>query len=200
MVHSDIITEYFCCNLSACHGQCCIEGDAGAPLTAQESEEIRRNLSSVWDELTEEGKTEIDRNGISYIDREGDLVTSIIRGRNCVFTCTGEVDGIKDVTLCALECARHKGHNQVYKPISCALYPIREKQLGEFVGLNYHQWDICQEARALGEKLKLPVYKFLREPLVHRFGEDWYRELEEVAEAYLSNKQPHKNPIQKTEK
>ena len=175
ILHSDILTECFCCDLQACRGACCIEGDAGAPVTMDEIASLEDSLPAVWNDLSAQAQAEIDLHGVSSIDCEGDLVTSIVHGRDCVFTC--HRDGC---CLCALEC---KGHA---KPISCALYPIREKQLGGLTGLNYHRWDICQAAVRKGEELQLPLYRFLRDPLIRRFGEAWYAELEEAAKAYAS--------------
>jgi len=188
LLHTDIITEPFCCDLAACHGQCCIEGDAGAPVTMDEIGELENSLDAVWSDLSARAQAEIDKNGVSYVDREGDLVTSIVDGRDCVFACTGQlhIDGsTHQCTLCALERACSSGKTRWPKPISCALYPIREKKLGNLVGLNYHRWEICRPAVALGEKLRMPLYRFLKKPLIRRFGEDWYRELEETVQAWL---------------
>jgi hypothetical protein len=119
----------------------------------------------------------VDKQGVAYTDREGDLVTSIVGGKDCVFTC---YEG--DCCLCALEKAYRAGKTKFVKPISCALYPIREKKLAEgLYGLNYHKWKICQDAVKKGQELDLPVYKFLEGPLVRRFGQAWYDELCEVA-------------------
>ena len=104
-------------------------------------------------------------------------MTSIVRGRDCVFTC---YDG--DNCLCALERAYRNGKTGFCKPISCALYPIREKNFGNgLIGLNYHRWAVCKDAVVKGKKLDIPVYRFLKEPLIRRFGEEWYNELCEVA-------------------
>lgn len=189
LLHTDILTEYFCCDLSACRGKCCVEGDAGAPVTLDEVGEIEQALDAVWSDLTAQAQSEIDRNGVSYIDQEGDWVTSIVNGKDCVFTTTSDLEGIGTVTLCALECACRKGKTSWPKPISCALYPIREKKLGTLVGLNYHRWSVCEDAVRLGLQKRLPVYKFLREPLIRRFGEEWYAELESVAEEFFRQKE-----------
>lgn len=188
LLHTDIITEFFCCDLSACRGKCCVEGDAGAPVTLEEVDEIEKALDTVWNELNAQAQAEIDRNGVSYVDQEGDLVTGIVKGKDCVFTKTSCIEGMGKVTLCALECAYREGKTQWCKPISCALYPIREKKLGNLVGLNYHRWSVCADAVILGKEKQIPVYRFLREPLVRRFGEEWYSELETVAREFLKNK------------
>ncbi len=183
LLSSDLITEEFCCDLESCHGACCIEGDAGAPVTLDEVMHIEEALDTVWGDLSAQAQAVIDRQGVAYTDRDGDLVTSIVGGKDCVFTCYG-ADGC---CLCALERAHRAGRTNWCKPISCALYPIREKQFRDgSVGLNYHRWDVCAVARRKGHELHLPVYRFLREPLVRRFGQEWYDELCAVAEQLLS--------------
>ncbi len=181
LVSPDIFTEKFCCDLSVCKGECCVEGDAGAPVTLDEIAGIEDVLDTVWGDLSASAQAVIDKQGVSYIDEQGDLVTSIVKGRDCVFTCYE--DG---VCLCALERAYRAGKTHFIKPISCALYPIREKYFGhDIYGLNYHRWKVCAHAVAKGKELDLPVYRFLKEPLIRRFGEEWYAELCEVAEELL---------------
>ncbi len=187
LVSMDIFTEKFCCDLEACKGKCCIEGDAGAPVLFDEIADIEESSETVWSELSASAQAVIDKQGVVYNDREGDLVTSIVGGKDCVFTCYKdiEIDGqeIKNCCLCALESAYRAGKSSFVKPISCALYPIREKKLSNgLIGLNYHKWDICAPARQKGKALNLPVYKFLKAPLIRRFGENWYKELETVGE------------------
>lgn len=179
LVSMDIFTERFCCDLDACHGECCVEGDAGAPVTLDEISGIEDALDTVWDDLAANAQAVIDKQGVAYTDRDGDLVTSIVGGKDCVFTCH---EG--GCCFCALEKAYRAGKTGFCKPISCALYPIREVQMSNGrVGLNYHQWDVCRTAVKKGRELDLPVYKFLSGPLTRRFGEAWYRELCEAAEA-----------------
>ncbi len=176
VVHTDILTERFCCDLAACRGRCCVEGDAGAPVTMDEIARIEDVLDTVWSRLDAQAQSVIDRQGVSYVDREGDLVTSIVRGRDCVFTTYDTSP--EPCCLCALECAFRDGLSRWRKPISCALYPIREKRLGSLVGLTYHRWDICAPAVRLGREKNIPLYRFLRQPLTERFGQAWYEELE----------------------
>jgi hypothetical protein len=185
LISSDILTEEFCCDLSACKGQCCIEGDAGAPVTLDEVMEIEDALDDVWGDLSASAQAVIDKQGVAYTDEEGDLVTSIVNGKDCVFTCYDklEIDGkpIDNCCLCALERRARKGVAFI-KPISCALYPIRVKQFSDgTVALNYHRWNVCKDAVAKGQQLGLPVYRFLEGPLVRRFGRQWYDELCSVA-------------------
>lgn len=182
LVSTDIFTEYFCCDLDACKGICCIEGDAGAPVTIDEIAGIEDAIDTVWDDLSATAQAVIDKQGVAYTDRDGDLVTSIVGGKDCVFTCYE-----KGCCLCALERAWRAGKTAFCKPISCALYPIREKKLSNgMVALNYNRWDVCHDAVKKGNELRLPVYRFLRDPLVRRFGEDFYQQLCDAAQLIAS--------------
>jgi len=186
LISSDILTEKFCCDLDTCKGQCCIEGDAGAPVTLDEVMEIEEATDTVWSDLSASAQAVIDRQGVAYNDEEGDLVTSIVGGKDCVFTYYDRLvtDGksIDNCCLCALEKAFRNGKTRFCKPISCALYPIREKRFSDgTVALNYHRWDICRCGREKGKALGLPLYQFLKEPLTRRFGQAWYQELCDVA-------------------
>lgn len=173
LVSSDIFTEEFCCDLDACKGICCVEGDAGAPVTLDEIGGIEDALDTVWDDMSASAQAVVDKQGVAYTDRDGDLVTSIVGGKDCVFTC---YEG--DCCLCALERAYRSGKTGFCKPISCALYPIREKRLGnDMIALNYNRWDVCRDAVKKGRELHLPVYKFLKEPLIRRFGAEFYEKL-----------------------
>ena len=195
LISSEIITEYFCCDYEKCKGICCVEGSDGAPVTMDEIAGIEDALDTVWPMLSASAQSVIDKQGIAYSDKDGDLVTSIVRGKECVFARSltpspspmGE--GSKDPCwLCMLEKAYREGKTQFCKPISCALYPIREKQFsGGLIGLNYHRWAVCKDAVEKGKALGLPVYQFLKEPLIRRFGEAWYQELCEVAEQLTAN-------------
>ena len=178
LISTEIITEKFCCDLDACKGECCVEGDAGAPVTLDEVAAIEDAVDSVWDSLNASAQTIIDKQGVAYTDQEGDLVTSIVGGKDCVFTYHEN-----GCCFCALEKAYRAGKTKFCKPISCALYPIREVHLTNgLVGLNYHRWDVCKEAVKKGRELDIPIYKFLKDPLVRRFGEEWYKMLEECAQ------------------
>jgi hypothetical protein len=192
LLSSDILTEKFCCDLSACKGQCCVEGDAGAPVTLDEIAEIEDCLDEVWGDLSASAQAVIDKQGVAYTDKDGDLVTSIVRGKDCVFTYQAVIQGdgsfvtpgnvTKEpspcITLCALEKAFRAGKTRFCKPVSCALYPIREKRLGnDLIGLNYNRWEVCKMAVVKGEQENSLLYQFLRGPLVRRFGEEWYDEL-----------------------
>ena len=178
LLSPDIITERFCCDLDACHGICCVEGDAGAPVTLDEIAAIEEAVEEVWSQLSASAQAVIDRQGVAYNDPDGDLVTSIVGGKDCVFTCHE-----KGCCWCVLEKAYREGRTRFCKPVSCALYPIRVKQLGNgTVALNYHRWQVCRDAVEKGRQLDLPVYRFLKEPLIRRFGAEWYQELEQMVE------------------
>ncbi len=180
LISSEILTECFCCDYEKCKGICCVEGDAGAPVTMDEIAGIEDSLDTVWPMLSASAQSVIDRQGVAYTDKDGDLVTSIVRGKDCVFTC---YDG--DNCLCALEKVFREGKTKFCKPISCALYPIREKRFdGGLVGLNYNRWAVCADAVKKGNALHLRVYQFLKDPLIRRFGEAWYQELCDVAKEF----------------
>lgn len=206
LVSSDVLTEHFACDLEKCHGRCCIEGDAGAPVTIDEIEHIENNLDQVWPLLSAQAQSVIDKQGVAYTDQEGDLVTSIVGGKDCVFTCYDDIklslpsensersgksgnSGtpgnsassdriVKNCCLCAYEKLYRQNKIQWCKPISCALYPIRVKTLrGGITALNYHRWDVCRDAVERGKREGIKVYQFLREPLIRRFGAEWYEQL-----------------------
>ena len=182
LVSSEILTEEFCCDLTKCKGQCCVEGEDGAPLPLDEVAMLEDNLEAVKGDLSVEGQLVIAAQGVAYTDRDGDLVTSIVNGKDCVFTCYQDLetpDGmVKNCCLCAYDRAYRNGKISWSKPISCALYPIRESQLSNgLTALVYHRWDVCRDAVTKGKQLHLPLYQFLKEPLIRRFGEEWYEAL-----------------------
>ena len=182
LVSFDVFRERFCCQVDACKGECCIEGDAGAPLEEDEVKELEKALPVIWDDLSPEARAVIERQGVCYRDSDGDLVTSIVNGKDCVFTCYNE----QGYCLCAIEKAYREGKLDFYKPISCHLYPIRVARYPQFTALNYHRWTVCKAAVLLGEQKDIPAYRFLKEPLIRRFGEAWYAELE-IAAKELEN-------------
>lgn len=181
LVSLDLAERFFCCDLNSCLGECCIEGDAGAPITEDERREIERILPVIWDDLLPAAQEEIKRSGVAYIDEEGDLVTSIVDGRNCVFT-TYDKGGM---CHCAIEKACREGKIDFLKPISCHLYPLRLTEYPTFTAVNYHRWKICKCAEILGRSKGIRLYKFLEGPLVRRFGREWYDELCLACEEYL---------------
>jgi len=182
LVSLDLAEEFFCCDLSKCLGACCIEGDAGAPVTPDEVEKIKESLPAIEADMLPRAVEEVRRNGVAYTDEEGDLVTTLLDGRNCAFTCYGP----GGVCLCALEKARREGRTSWLKPASCALYPLRLTEYPSFTAVNYHRWSICRDAVANGRRLGIRLYQFLEEPLTERFGAEWYAELKANCELYLA--------------
>ena len=178
VVSFDVLKEKFLCDLSACHGACCIEGDAGAPVELDEVEKLEEVLPVIWDDLLPEARTVIEQQGVVYTDCEGDLVSSIVNGKDCVFTCYDD----RGCCYCAIEKAHREGKTSFYKPVSCHLYPIRIGDYGPYKAVNYHRWDVCRAAVLRGQKEDLPIYRFLKEPLIRKFGTEWYAELEVATE------------------
>jgi hypothetical protein len=183
IISLDLLDQRFVCDLDTCKGICCIEGDDGAPLEEEEVKIIEDLLPIIWDDLTEISKELITKQGVSYIDSDGEPVTSIVNGEECVFTYTDEQGQCK----CAIEKAYREGKTDFYKPISCHLYPVRLQKYEEYTAVNYHQWSVCNCARKLGGKLGVPVYQFLKEPLIRKFGNEWFEQLE-IADSELKNR------------
>jgi len=184
LISEDVFETCFVCDLGKCKGMCCVEGDAGAPLTHEEYEAIKNVLPKIWDDLSPKARELIEKQGIAYIDDDGELVTSIIKGRECVFTYF-DADG---VCRCAIDNAFREGRISVQKPISCHLYPIRLHKYDEFTALNYDRWSVCQPALRLGKKTGIKLYQFLKEPLIRKFGEEWYQEVCQIAELLSKTK------------
>ena len=184
LISDEVLTERFVCDLQACMGACCIEGDAGAPVNLDEVMQIEEVLPEIWEELSIPARKVINKQGVVYPDPEGQLVTSIVNGKDCVFTCYDE----KGCCYCAIEKAFREGKTTFSKPISCHLYPIRIKRVGDLEALNYHRWDVCKAAVLLGQKKDVRVFEFLKEPLIRKFGEDWYQELLDAVEELKKRK------------
>jgi len=182
LVSLDLAERYFLCDLTKCLGECCIEGDAGAPITEDEYQKLKQLVPAVWDDLLPAARERIEDAGVGYIDEEGDLVTQIVDGKNCVFT-TYAPGGM---CLCALEKAYREGRTDFRKPMSCYLYPLRLTDYPSFTAVNYHRWKICRCAETFGRAKGVRLYQAMKEPLTERFGKDWYDELCEACEAYLA--------------
>ena len=180
LVSLDVIEKDFCCDLTACRGKCCIEGDAGAPIEEDELVEIERLLPLIRPRMSRKAKRVLENQGVSYLDPSGERVLSIVDNRECIFMQRDD----KGCCFCLFEQAAEQGLTAWSKPISCALYPVRLTRVGQRVGVEYHRWDICYPARLLGKKNRLPLYRFLREPLIRRFGKAWYDELELTAQEW----------------
>jgi hypothetical protein len=178
IISFDIFEEKFVCDLASCKGICCVEGDSGAPLEEDEIPKIKEILPIIWTDLSEKYRKIIEKQGIYYVDEDGDTVTSIVDGLECVFTYFDE----NGICKCAIEKAYQEGKTDFQKPISCHLYPVRLLKLNDLIAINVHQWHVCDCARKLGEKMNVPVYKFLKEPLIRQFGEYWYSQFEIAAE------------------
>ncbi len=179
IISTDMFDKQFCCDLTCCKGECCIEGDSGAPLEEKEVAILEEILPAVWNDLSPVSQDVINKQGVSYVDIEGDRVTSIVNGGECVFSYVDE-DG---VCKCSIEKAYREGKIDFYKPISCHLYPVRLENLSNgTVAINIHRWKVCQAAFELGKKLGMPVYRFLKEPLIRRFGAEWYEKVCVAAE------------------
>ncbi len=177
IVSEDIIEKDFICNLSACKGACCVDGDAGAPLDKEEAEILKNIYPRVKPFLRKEGRKAIENQGTSIITKGGEIETPLINGGDCAYVIFDE----KKIALCGIEEAYNQGEIKWKKPVSCHLYPVRVKDYSEFSAVNYHRWQICDDACMLGKELQVPVYKFVKEALIRKFGEDWYTELEKVA-------------------
>lgn len=188
LVGRDIIDKCFICDLQACKGACCVEGDAGAPVLDIEEEEINKAVSVVWHDLSEKAKKVIEENGPLYRDADDELVTSIVDGKDCVFTYYDE----NGICKCAIEKAYNEGKTDFYKPISCHLYPIRLQKYHGSIALNYHKWQICKDAVILGNKEGVRIYQFLQAALIRAFGQEWYDELCLVANEYQKQQDSEK--------
>jgi len=178
LVSEAIIEKDFVCNLSSCKGICCVEGDAGAPLEKKEIQILKDIYPKVKPFMTAKGIAVIDTEGTSITTKNGELETPLINNAACAYTIFDD----KGVAGCAIEKAHSEGVIDWKKPISCHLYPIRVKDYSEFSAVNYHSWNICSDACTLGNELKVPVYKFVKNALIRKFGEKWYAELEDAAE------------------
>lgn len=170
-----LLENRFVCNLGACKGACCVEGDAGAPLEETELKELETVFPLVKEYLSEKSITALE-DALYTIDVDGEPVTQLVNGKECAFVSFTE-DG---TTQCSIEQAYNDGKTTFKKPISCHLFPVRLNKYENFTAVNYAYWDLCNDACVLGEKLGIKTYQFLKEPLIRRFGEDWYKELELV--------------------
>lgn len=178
LVSEDILEKEFVCNLSACKGSCCIEGEAGAPLLLEEASVLEDIYPKVKPFLRKEGIQAIESQGTWIRNDFGDIETPLVNNAECAYVTFND----KGYASCGIEDAYNQGVISWKKPISCHLYPIRTRDYSEFSAVNYHKWEICDDACSLGKELQVPVYKFLKDALVRRFGENWYDALEKVAQ------------------
>lgn len=184
LVSEEIFDEEFTCNLSACKGECCVAGEAGAPVEEEEKEILQKIYPKVKPFLRPEGQQAIEEQGTWITSDFDGLETPLVNGKECAYVTFNE----KGVALCGIEKAYRAGKIDFKKPVSCELYPVRVQKLTKFQAVNYHKWEICSPACALGKELQAPVYKFTKNALIRKFGEDWYDELEQVANLYEKEK------------
>jgi hypothetical protein len=178
LISADIWQQYFACDISQCAGICCVYGDSGAPLEPAEAEMLKKEYPNFVAYMKPEGVKAVEKQGVAVVDPENELGTPLIANKECAYSCFDK----ENVCYCAIERAYREGKTTFRKPVSCWLYPIRVKQFKENIGLNYDQQHLCDAARAKGKEENIPVFRFLREPLIYRFGKDFYEEMEKVGE------------------
>ena len=178
IVSEAILDNDFACNLSACKGACCVDGDAGAPLEANEVKTLQEIYPKLKPYLTTDGIKAIEKQGLYVTNEDGELETPLVNGADCAYVTYDE----SQTVLCGIEQAYNQGDVAWKKPVSCHLYPIRVKDYSEFSAVNYHKWQICDSACSLGHALKIPIYKFVKEALIRKFGSAWYEALEALAD------------------
>lgn len=183
IVSLDVIEKKFLCDLLKCKGACCVEGDSGAPVTIEEAAEIQQAYHVVKHYIPEDHQEEVEKQGYAVIDIDGDLVTPLVNNRQCVYSFAE-----KGILKCGIEKAFLEGKINFRKPVSCHLFPIRITEYKRFDAVNYQQIDICKPGRECGKSEKLPVYVFLKEPLIRQYGEEWYEQLVYAAENLPSQK------------
>ena len=177
IISLDIFETHFFCDLNACKGSCCVEGDSGAPLLEEEEKILEKIYEKVKPYMSEEGKIEVKKNGVSNVDKDGDLTTTLVKNKECSFVIFEN-----GIAKCSIEKAYNNGSIEFKKPISCHLFPIRITEYRDFEAINYEKIKICKPACDCGSKLKIPLFVFLKEPLTRKYGEGWYEELLKVNE------------------
>lgn len=184
IVSEEIINKDFVCNLSACKGACCVDGEAGAPVEPEERKIMEEIYPKVKPFLRPEGIEAIETQGTYITTENGELETPLIDGADCAYVTFDD----KGTALCGIEKAHNEGIIDFKKPVSCHLYPVRVQEYSSFSAVNYHHWEICDDACSLGKELQVPVYKFTKDALIRKFGEDWYKELEETVQQIQKEK------------
>jgi hypothetical protein len=177
IISLDIIEKIFFCDVSKCKGACCVIGDSGAPLKQEEGAILKDIYPVLKPFLRQEGMDAIEKQGIYVIDFDGDMVTPLVNNKECAYTIFEQ-----GIAKCAIEKAYNEKIISFHKPISCHLYPIRVTKYSRFDALNYHVWDICKSAANPKPINCLPLYVFLKQPLVREYGKEWYKQLELAAE------------------
>jgi hypothetical protein len=184
LVSDELLTEAFVCDLNACKGACCVEGEYGAPLTRDEANELAALQDQIAPYLSEEGKATIADQGAWVTGEDGDLETPLMPTGHCAYVIEDADKKLK----CGLESVHQEGILSFKKPVSCHLYPVRVQQYSSFEAVNYHRWDVCGAACTLGSSLKVKVYVFVKEALVRKFGAEWYAALEKAAAVLVEKK------------
>ena len=177
LVSGELLQNNFVCNLNKCKGACCVKGDAGAPLTMEEINVLEEELEQIHPFMRDEGKAAVAQSGVFYMDTFNEPVTTLVHGAECAFA---NFDA-KGVVQCSIEMAHKAGKTTLKKPLSCHLYPIRVSKTKTHKILNYDKWDICAAACTLGDELQVKTFRFLKEPIMRAFGEQFYAEMELVA-------------------
>ena len=173
LISDEVLSEEFACNISKCKGQCCVAGEAGAPLEKKEVKYLQKNYSKIKPYLSKNGIEAIEKRGVYVNGLDGDFETPLVKGKECayaVFSSTG-------IASCGIENAYRNKSIDFQKPISCHLYPLRINQYNKTIAVNYHKWSICSDACSLGEAIKIPVYQFVKTALIRKFGKDWFNAL-----------------------
>jgi hypothetical protein len=176
LISFEVIRKNFCCNLPACKGSCCVYGDAGAPLTIEETGYLDDYLDDLRPYLSEDGILALLEQGMYVRDLEDELVTPLIRKGECAYTVFES-----GISYCAIERAFKAGDVPFNKPVSCHLYPIRITSYDQFDALNYEEWEICATAREEGDRKNLPVYRFAKDALIRKYGKEWFEQLDYAA-------------------
>ena len=174
IISEDLLKKKFICDLNACKGACCVEGDSGAPLEEEEISILDDIFEDVKPYMNEAGIKAVEEQGKFIIDSEGDFVTPLVKGKECAYVTFNK----SGIAQCAIEKAYEEGKVDFKKPVSCHLYPVRITKYKDFEAVNYHKWEICHPACHCGEQLNVKVYKFLKEPLIRKYGSGWFESLE----------------------
>ncbi|MGD2004701.1 MAG: DUF3109 family protein [Flavobacteriaceae bacterium] len=177
LVSEELIDQHFICDLSHCKGECCVAGEAGAPLEADEATYLETHLADIKPFLAKRGKAALAAQGAAVKGVDGSLETPLVEGKECAYTVFSD----SGLAQCGIEKAHKEGAISFQKPISCHLYPVRVTSYSEFVAVNYHQWNICDAACQFGAALKIPIYQFVKSALIRKFGKAWYAQLEKEA-------------------
>lgn len=177
LISDDLGDICFACDLTACKGACCVDGDAGAPLDEEEIGILEDCLEEIKPYMTEDGILQVQLTGVFDYDMFGHYVTPLVNGRECAF-----VYHENGIALCAIEKAFKEGKISFLKPVSCHLYPVRISKYNKFDAVNYNEWHICKPALINGKKSNIPLYIFLKDSLIRKYGESWYAELVQTIE------------------